>query len=147
MLNIKQIELLQQENAQLKEEISILREKIIQLTSLVLDKTWEPPLELGLTTLEAKLLGILVTRGNLCSTELLLHLMYSDKLEVPEMKIIDVYICKIRRKLKPFNLQIDTVWGRGYCLTPSSVLTLRNWGKTEEQTQPADEAIPKADVL
>ena len=32
----------------------------------------------------------------------------------PEIKIIDVHICKIRRKLAPLGLSIDTVWGRGY---------------------------------
>jgi DNA-binding winged helix-turn-helix (wHTH) protein len=33
-----------------------------------------------------------------------------------ELKIVDVFICKIRNKLRPFGCeaQIETVWGRGY---------------------------------
>lgn len=34
----------------------------------------------------------------------------------PEIKIIDVYICKARRKLEPIGVRIDTVWGKGYAL-------------------------------
>ena len=34
----------------------------------------------------------------------------------PEIKIIDVYICKARKKLEPIGVRIDTVWGRGYAL-------------------------------
>ena len=37
----------------------------------------------------------------------------------PEMKIIDVFICKLRKKLSEASdgdNQIDTVWGRGYVL-------------------------------
>ncbi len=36
--------------------------------------------------------------------------------EEPEIKIIDVYICKIRKKTDPLGLRIDTVWGKGYAL-------------------------------
>lgn len=34
----------------------------------------------------------------------------------PEIKIIDVYICKARKKLEPLGVRIDTVWGKGYAL-------------------------------
>lgn len=36
--------------------------------------------------------------------------------EEPEIKIIDVWICKIRRKVAPLGVRIDTMWGRGYAL-------------------------------
>lgn len=36
--------------------------------------------------------------------------------EVPEIKILDVLICKIRKKVEPLGLRIDTLWGRGYGL-------------------------------
>lgn len=29
-------------------------------------------------------------------------------------KIIDVYICRIRKKIKPLGLEIHTIWGEGY---------------------------------
>lgn len=34
----------------------------------------------------------------------------------PELKIIDVYICKARKKLDLIGVRIDTVWGKGYAL-------------------------------
>ncbi|GAA2871795.1 DNA-binding response OmpR family regulator [Aminobacter niigataensis] len=38
--------------------------------------------------------------------------------EDPEIKIIDVWICKLRKKLLPLGVKIETVWGRGYRLLP-----------------------------
>ena len=38
----------------------------------------------------------------------------------PEIKIIDVYICKARKKLDPIGVRIDTVWGKGYALAVTS---------------------------
>ena len=40
---------------------------------------------------------------------------FADK-DLPEIKIIDVYICKLRKKIKPLGLNIETSWGRGYYL-------------------------------
>jgi two-component system cell cycle response regulator CtrA len=39
-------------------------------------------------------------------------------MDEPEMKIIDVFICKLRKKLQVFGAGhlISTVWGRGYML-------------------------------
>ncbi|MBZ9873107.1 helix-turn-helix domain-containing protein [Mesorhizobium sp. BR1-1-9] len=38
----------------------------------------------------------------------------------PEIKIIDVYICKARKKLDLIGVRIDTVWGKGYALAVTS---------------------------
>lgn len=38
--------------------------------------------------------------------------------DAPEIKIVDVFICKIRKKLADLNLNIQTVWGEGYRLLP-----------------------------
>lgn len=37
----------------------------------------------------------------------------------PEEKIVDVYICKIRRDLKPWGIKIEAVWGLGYYMSPA----------------------------
>ena len=40
-------------------------------------------------------------------------------MDEPELKIIDVFICKLRKKLSEAlggDNHIDTVWGRGYVL-------------------------------
>ena len=51
-----------------------------------------------------------------------LHVGLSADVEpMTELKIVDVIICKVRAKLKPYNPEgrccIETVWGRGYRLS------------------------------
>lgn len=58
-----------------------------------------------------ELLGLRV--GNLVTKEMFLNHLYGG-MDEPEIKIIDVFICKIRKKLPPDTVQ--TVWGRGYML-------------------------------
>jgi len=53
------------------------------------------------------------------SKEALLFALYQLRQEEPELKIIDVFICKLRKKLKPLGISIDTVWGRGYRMLPA----------------------------
>jgi two-component system cell cycle response regulator CtrA len=36
----------------------------------------------------------------------------------PEIKIIDVFVCKLRKKMEIFGVKIETIWGRGYYMTP-----------------------------
>lgn len=40
--------------------------------------------------------------------------------EEPTLKIIDVLICKMRKKLNPIGVQIDNIWGAGYRIVPHS---------------------------
>ena len=57
-------------------------------------------------------------RGTILTKEMFLNHLYSS-LDKPEMKIIDVFICKLRKKLSDAaggKDYIDTVWGRGYML-------------------------------
>lgn len=52
------------------------------------------------------------------SKEQLMTAIYSLNVEEePEIKIIDVYVCKLRRKLKDMGFKIQTVWGSGYRMT------------------------------
>jgi two-component system cell cycle response regulator CtrA len=54
-------------------------------------------------------------RGVTLTKEMFLAHLYAGRDE-PEMKIIDVFICKVRRKLADAGAAgvIETVWGRGY---------------------------------
>lgn len=36
----------------------------------------------------------------------------------PEVKFVDVLICKLRRKLSAIDLEIITIWSRGWVLSP-----------------------------
>lgn len=55
-------------------------------------------------------------QGQVRSKEQLLLALYWQRHdgEEPEIKIIDVWICKMRRKLRRLGVEIDTVWGTGY---------------------------------
>jgi two-component system cell cycle response regulator CtrA len=53
-------------------------------------------------------------RGRVLSKEALLAAIAPDIDEEPEIKIVDVFVCKIRKKLNGLGLSLETVWGRGY---------------------------------
>lgn len=70
---------------------------------------------------EAEILGQLHSaQGRTVSRETLHNGLYQVHADETEMKIVDVLICKIRRKLKPLDLNIQTVWGRGYRFLPTT---------------------------
>jgi len=57
-------------------------------------------------------------KGTTLTKEMFLDHLYGGRDE-PELKIIDVFVCKLRKKLAQAtggNHYIETVWGRGYVL-------------------------------
>ncbi|MFT9448100.1 response regulator transcription factor [Gluconobacter japonicus] len=73
---------------------------------------------LHLTGKEYAILELLIIRkGSVLTKDAFLNHLYGG-IDEPEMKIIDVFICKLRRKLQKAGAEnlIATVWGRGYIL-------------------------------
>jgi two-component system cell cycle response regulator CtrA len=76
-----------------------------------------------LTGKEYAILELLSLRkGSTLTKEMFLNHLYGG-IDEPELKIIDVFICKLRKKLS--NVldginYIETVWGRGYVLRDST---------------------------
>ena len=72
-----------------------------------------------LTGKEYQMLELLSLRkGTTLTKEMFLNHLYGG-MDEPELKIIDVFICKLRKKLATATLgahYIETVWGRGYVL-------------------------------
>jgi two-component system cell cycle response regulator CtrA len=72
-----------------------------------------------LTNKEYNLLECLMLRtGKLCTKETLFNHLYGG-MDEPELKTLDVFICKLRGKLSKASdgrNYIETVWGRGYRL-------------------------------
>lgn len=67
---------------------------------------------------EFAMLELFATRRNTVLTkEHFLAHMYDERDE-PEVKIIDVFICKLRAKFKLYGVpdMIETIWGRGYIM-------------------------------
>jgi two-component system cell cycle response regulator CtrA len=73
----------------------------------------------NLTDKEYQMLELLALRkGTTLTKEMFLSHLYGG-LNEPEMKIIDVFICKLRKKLANASGgkdYIETVWGRGYVM-------------------------------
>jgi two-component system cell cycle response regulator CtrA len=69
---------------------------------------------------------LLSRRGMTVTKEMFLAHLYGGRDE-PEMKIIDVFICKIRRKLAEAGAPplIETVWGRGYTVPHEGLQPVR----------------------
>ncbi|MEK0163374.1 response regulator transcription factor [Phaeobacter sp. JH20_36] len=72
-----------------------------------------------LTGKEYQMLELLSLRkGTTLTKEMFLNHLYGG-MDEPELKIIDVFICKLRKKLSTAtggDNYIETVWGRGYVL-------------------------------
>lgn len=72
-----------------------------------------------LTSKEYAILDLLSLRkGTTLTKEMFLNHLYGG-MDAPELKIIDVFVCKLRKKLAAAtggDNYIETVWGRGYVL-------------------------------
>jgi two-component system cell cycle response regulator CtrA len=84
-------------------------------------------IRLHVTGKEFSILELLSLRkGATVTKEMLLNHLYGG-MDEPEMKIIDVFICKLRKKLQLAcngTSHIETVWGRGYALRETDDLSL-----------------------
>jgi two-component system, cell cycle response regulator CtrA len=73
----------------------------------------------NLTGKEYQMLELLsLRRGTTITKEMFLSQLYGG-MDEPEIKIIDVFMCKVRKKLAEASNgkdYIETVWGRGYLL-------------------------------
>jgi two-component system cell cycle response regulator CtrA len=80
---------------------------------------------LRLTTKEYKIVELLAIRqGSPITKEMFLNHLYGG-MDEPEQKIIDVFICKTRKKLMEASGgrdYIETIWGRGYTLREPQAL-------------------------
>lgn len=80
------------------------------------------PLALRLSRNQARMLGLLMHK-KVASKDALYTALYTDVIcdkELPESKVIDVQISHMRRKLRPFGIEIETIWGTGYALAPEA---------------------------
>lgn len=104
----------------LEEENELLRERIILLEE-VIGYRISVPLIFGLSMQQSAMLGVIVKR-EVATKEMLLNAIMNGRPEAdePELKIVDVQICKMRPRLNKFGIVIETVWGRGYRMDPEN---------------------------
>lgn len=96
--------------------ISIGKNVLINLDSRTVEVNGKV---IHLTSKEYSILELLALRkGSLLTKEVFLNHLYGG-IDEPDLKIIDVFICKLRKKLADLTGGvnfIETVWGRGYIL-------------------------------
>src|SRR5450432_1007543 len=98
-------------------------QSVIQIGDLVLhlDSKWAEinGARMHLTVKEYKMLELLsLHKDRPVTKEMFLNHLYGG-MDEPEVKIIDVFICKLRKKLANASMGkdfIETIWGRGYVL-------------------------------
>jgi two-component system cell cycle response regulator CtrA len=85
-----------------------------------------------LTGKEYQMLELLsLLKGATLTKEMFLNHLYGG-MDEPELKIIDVFICKLRKKLSEAtggDNHIETVWGRGYVLRDPEPMAQRETEK------------------
>jgi two-component system cell cycle response regulator CtrA len=123
------IDTLINENRLLRQELDLEREKNRQLQALLVPAEWEPPIEFCLTESERLILAILYKSPTMIKRETIMDTLYHFRSgsEIPHAKIVDVFICKLRAKMKTYGVTIDTIWGQGYILSDASRRILKNW--------------------
>jgi two-component system cell cycle response regulator CtrA len=105
------LEAVEQENDMLRERLALIETEF--------GMRWRAPLEFRLSPQEELVFGVLMAR-EMMTVEMAMAALYHNLGKDPaEKKIVDVFICKIRKKIKPFGVEIKTVWGRGYLIDSS----------------------------
>lgn len=97
----------------LREKIEELEETIRQLRAEDVIPAWNG---LRVTPSERALLSALATSRGICSHTYLLNRLLSRNEVFP--KTIDVFICRLRKKLRALDppILIETAWGGGYLM-------------------------------
>jgi two-component system, cell cycle response regulator CtrA len=115
----------------LEDENETLRERVRKLEE-ALGWRMTIPVIFGLSPHESRLFGGLLARDIMSKAQILDalygHLPGDDE---PEIKIVDVFVCKARAKLKPFGVEISTKWGNGYYLTKEAKAKVAEYLATE----------------
>lgn len=125
----RQIDRLEMEKVRLQKRITELEGTVaeydLQLRQqggrIDTDMKWQLHNHIGMTPSELTLLFLLLTRREGLTKGAIMEALYSHDHsadEVPEIKIVDVFICKLRKRLRekaglhPGTIQ--TIWGKGY---------------------------------
>jgi|AP82_1055514.scaffolds.fasta_scaffold41401_3 two-component system cell cycle response regulator CtrA len=115
----------------LRHRVEELEEEVITLRDELTNKDWVCPIEFDLAPSLRNALAALVKK-ELC-TKAHLHVVSAHQgiLTETSPKIVDVTICKLRAKLKPFGIKIHTHWGLGYSIGAVDRDRLKNWNTHE----------------
>lgn len=82
---------------------------------------------LGITREEAKILGLVAKRNVTVTRGSIYTVLYGTRpdCDQPEVKIIDVLVCRMRKPLRAIGSDIRSEWGTGYYMTQADKAALR----------------------
>ena len=109
--------------ARLETEIETLRAANAALRRELVPDQWLPPLA-GLTRFEGLVLVALLNR-DFVSRDGLLTLLYGHLPAPPDVNIISVWLCRLRKKLAPLGVSVETTHGQGYRISAGDKVRLR----------------------
>lgn len=121
---LARLRVVETENEELRERIARLEAELWGLAPM--------PVELRLTGKEEKVLGCLMQRPE-ASRDAIMLALYGNAPsgdDEPEIKIVDVFVFNVRKKLKPFGIEIGTHWGHGYFLDAKAKAAIRAMQRT-----------------
>lgn len=111
-------------------DLSEARERIRQLEDLLVGKkTFHAPSALKLPPREEQILGMMMGRERM-TREAIYTVLYGASHDQPGSNVISVYISRIRKKLEPFGVTIETSWRLGWSLSPLMKDRLRALSKS-----------------
>lgn len=100
-----------------------LKERIRQLEAS-LGGQWRAPGVLHLAPSEERVLGAVVARGYV-TYQNVYNLLYGLRADPPHIDVIKVFVNRVRRKMRPHNIVLGTVYSRGYEITPANLDRLK----------------------
>lgn len=104
------------EVVRLRQENEDLKHRVRELEQLLMGTELYLPPHLKLTARQEQLVKVMMSRP-MMTREAAMFIIYQDNPEGVEPKILDVFICKIRKKLAEHGIEIKTIWGRGWQIT------------------------------
>jgi two-component system, cell cycle response regulator CtrA len=107
----------------LEEELADLKER---LRGVEKDEDFALAILFRLTAKEFIILRHLMERES-STREYLFSSLYQMRTddELPMIKIVDVFVCKLRKKLAKHGIKIETVWGKCFLITSTMKDNLR----------------------
>ncbi len=107
----------------LEEEKAILEEQIAYLSAALVPHKFCPP-EWNLSGSEARIL-LAIEAKQFATADDLMAALYWDKPEPAIPQAVHVFMSRVRKKMKPFGVEIMNLHGQGFYLTPKARDSLR----------------------